>query len=80
MFYPKHHLRSYCRYLGSLEINGKKLDMGVYEAPNNTVSHAIVFGNEDWEYYSGDIDLTHPERNLQSTPFSINRLLYLEGK
>lgn len=56
MFYPRHQIREYCLYLGSMElIDGKKYDLGVYEKPSGEVSHAIVFGEQDSEYISGDI-------------------------
>lgn len=56
MFYPKHKIREYCLYLGSLElIDGKKYDLGVYEELGGRVSHAIVSGESDSEYISGDI-------------------------
>ena len=57
MFFPKHQIREYCLYLGSLElIDGKKYDLGVYEKPSGGVSHAIVYGDEGHEYLSGDIN------------------------
>lgn len=76
MFYPNHHCRSYCRYLGSLTYNDHKLDMGVYESTDGSVSHAIVFGPEPSEYFSGDINFTDPARNFQGTQYKINKILY----
>ena len=71
MHYPNHHIRTYCLYLGSLICSGYKLDMGVYEAPGGEVSHAIVYGDEDHEYMSGEIEF-----NLPGVPYQINRLLW----
>ena len=53
MFYPNHHIRTYCIYLGSFKLDKQKVDFGVYKR-NDEVSHAIVFGNEDPEYISGE--------------------------
>lgn len=74
MYYPKHQIRSYCLYLGSLIYNDHKLDMGVYEHPDGCVSHAIVFGEKDHEYMSGEIDF----ENDKGMFFWINRLLYAD--
>jgi hypothetical protein len=75
MFYPNHYIRTYCLYLGSLEYNGKKLDMGVYEYEGN-VSHAIVYGEKDYEYMSGIINFEDDNYNFQGVPYKINMLLY----
>ena len=61
MFYPEHHLWDYCTYLGSEVIEGVNIDLGVFEIPNTDgaiedVSHAIVYGKQDWEYLSGPIE------------------------
>ena len=77
MFYPNHHCRSYCLYLGSLEYNGSKLDMGVYEHPDGIhISHAIIYGEEDSQYMSGTIDFKNIERNFNNIQYQINKLLY----
>lgn len=77
MYYPEHQIRTYCLYLGSLIYNGHKLDMGVYEHPDDThVSHAIVYGDEDSHYMSGLIDFKNEQHNFHGTPYQINRLLY----
>jgi hypothetical protein len=77
MFYPNHHCRSYCLYLGSLEYNNQKLDMGVYEHPNDLyVSHAIVYGEEDSQYMSGIIDFEKIKYNFTGAQYQINKLLY----
>jgi hypothetical protein len=77
MYYPKHQIRSYCLYLGSMALNNRRLDMGVYEHPDDGgVSHAIVFGEEDNEYMSGIIDFKSPEFNFQGEAYKINKQLY----
>jgi len=58
MYYPDHHIRTYCRYLGSVLINDSKYDLGVYMNPDGSVSHAIVYGNDDGDYLSGDVTRT----------------------
>jgi hypothetical protein len=77
MFYPNHHIRSYCLYLGSFIYDNLKLDMGVYEHPNDShISHAIVYGNEDSQYMSGLIDFEDNRYNFQSLQYLVNKLLY----
>jgi hypothetical protein len=77
MFYPKHQIRSYCLYLGSFQFEDDKLDMGVYEHPDGRVSHAIVFGEEDDEYLSGEFDPDSPcESEWPGVKSKINKLLY----
>lgn len=76
MHYPQHQIRGYCLYLGSLSYNNHCLDMGVYEHPDGTVSHAIVYGEEDHEYMSGEIDFDNPKYNFLGMRYQINRLLY----
>ena len=78
MFYPNHQIRDYCVYLGSLESNGRKMDMGVYEHPDGkTTSHAIVYGNEDSNYFSGEFEFYNPN-NFKSWYYKINEELYKE--
>jgi len=76
MFYPKHQIRNYCVYLGSLECGKHKLDMGVYEHPDGATSHAIVDGNDDGDYLSGVFELDNPKYNFQSWYCKINEELY----
>lgn len=83
MFYPNHQIRSYCIYLGSLQIGSHKYDMGVYENKKyNTVSHAIVFGEEDSEYKSGEFifqsEWLPKHFRFQSFLYKINEELYKE--
>jgi hypothetical protein len=54
MFYPNHHIRTYCEYLGSITIDGHNYDLGVYIQKDKTVSHAIVCGEDDSDYISGE--------------------------
>lgn len=54
MFYPNHHIRTYCIYLGSLIYQGNKYDLGVYIHPDTSVSHAIVYGDDPDKYMSGE--------------------------
>lgn len=75
MFYPNHQCRSYCLYLGSCVFQNQQLDMGVYEDPQGYISHAIVYGPEDWEYYSGNISFDE-KYNFKSIQYKINKLLY----
>ena len=81
MFYPNHHIRTYCVYLGSFELGNIKMDFGVYEH-NDEVSHAIVFGNEDSEYMSGEFifdgKLLAPEYRFKSLRAQMNERLYQE--
>jgi len=79
MFYPNHQIRTYCKYLGSLTYNKHKLDLGVYETPSGYVSHAIVCGDKDHEYLSGDIDLIHNRYEPQSFQYQVNKALYVES-
>jgi len=70
--YKDHHIRSYCRHLGSMSIQNKIYDFGVYEAPNGEVFHAIVYGPEDFQYISGEM------RSGQNLLCKINARLYAE--
>jgi hypothetical protein len=78
MFYPNHQIRSYCIYLGSIEVDNLKLDMGVYEHGKGTgrTSHAIVCGEEDSNYMSGEFNLQNPKYSFQSWYYKINEILY----
>ena len=83
MFYPNHQIRSYCIYLGSLKIGSHKYDMGVYEnKKDNAVSHAIVFGEKDSEYMSGEFifqsEWLPSKHRFQSLLYKINEELYKE--
>jgi len=76
MFYPNHQIRDYCLYLGSFEHENLKFDFGVYEKSDGRTSHAIVYGDEDSEYMSGEFDLENPEHNFKSWYCKINEELY----
>jgi len=76
MFYPNHHIRTYCLYLGSFIHNGLKLDLGVYEAPGGSVSHTIVYGEYDSEYMSGVINFEDDYFNFQAFRYQINKKMY----
>lgn len=81
MFYPDHHIRTYCIYLGSFDRGDTKVDFGVYKR-NNEVSHAIVFGDKDSEYISGEFifnnKLISPAHRFKSLYSQLNERLYEE--
>ncbi len=72
-FFPNHHIRTYCLYLGSVKIKDSMYDFGVYIKPDKSVSHAIVFGDHDPEYYSGEF--IFQDEWLPET-FRFNSLIY----
>lgn len=78
MFYPNHHTRTYCIYLGSITYQDHNYDLGVYIHPDKSVSHDIVFGNEDYEYMSGEIIFRNVWQNnrFTNTLCLINEILY----
>ena len=53
-----HQMWNYCIPLGPfISENGAKYDLGAYVVKKyNEFSFAIVYGEEDWEYISGDVD------------------------
>lgn len=53
----------YCKYLGSIEYQGYKFDLGIW-IPKGKIerpSYAIVYGNDAGDYISGHIDPTRTE-------------------
>jgi hypothetical protein len=82
MIYPNHRIRTYCIYLGSLKINNDFYDMGVYIHPNKSVSHAIVFGDDNSNYISGEFvsqgEMLPDELQFPSFIAKINLELYKE--
>jgi len=85
-YYPNHHIRTYCVHLGGLILDNKKYDMGVYVNNDNvshaSVSHAIVFGNDDNEYMSGEFINENKWLDkcfrFQSLLYKLNEVLYKE--
>lgn len=45
---------NYCTYLGTVELNGKMYDLGFYSG--DMFYYAIVYGNEQGEYISGEMN------------------------
>lgn len=81
MYFPKHQIRDYCTYLGSLLLDDKPYDLGVYEQKDGTVSHAIVFGERDEEYASGEFIFEgRPCRSFSGVIYKINELAYKHHK
>lgn len=82
MIYPDHHIRLYCIYLGSLEIGYREYDMGVYVRPDGSVSHAIVYGSEPSEYFSGEFifrgELLDERYRFSSFFYKVNETLFQE--
>lgn len=80
MFYPEHRVRTYCLYLGSFSLDGRRYDMGVYEQRNGAVSHGIVCGEDDSEYLSGKfMSQGDPiEHQWSGIVYQINVLLYMQ--
>ena len=57
MYYPraKDWMWGYCVYLGEFECNGERYDLGMLQHVDDPgCSWAIVYGNEDGSYLSGD--------------------------
>lgn len=46
---------NYCLFLGKFTCRGKHYDLGVYENDPTMISAAIVYGNKDGTYLSGDL-------------------------
>lgn len=47
---------NYCHYLGSIELNGDKYDLGIHKSKDvDRYSFAIVYGNDPGDYISGII-------------------------
>lgn len=77
MFYPNHHIRTYCLYLGSITLNDTNFDLGVYEQKDGSVSHAIVYGEDPSEYISGEfIFRGEPCADWKSLRARVNKIAY----
>lgn len=59
LFYPsaENWMWNYCTYLGPfIDSTGSKYDLGVFHSGQKLVLAAIVFGDTDGQYMSGDLD------------------------
>ena len=52
----RHRMWEYCIYLGTIKHEGHYYDLGVYSHPVEGPSHATVYGKENDQYMSGDLD------------------------
>jgi len=51
-----HRMWEYCIYLGTIKHEGHYYDLGVYSHPVEGPSHATVYGKENDQYMSGDLE------------------------
>lgn len=70
LFYPsaREWMWTYCIYLGPFtDSTGKNYDLGIFIRGNGKISNAIVYGHEEGNYISGDINNVCKLEHYQET-------------